>query len=486
MAGKLIALESTNQQLLNKTARFLSLKLQGEGKTVEVLSFPQAKQSSSHFVESHQKGEYGDVNPYAASMFYILDRYDASPQIRQFLEQDVIVICKSYRGTSLAELGAQITDFETRKGFYIWADSLESGTFSVPRPDIAIVLSEELPTLYELCELFPKDYIFAIDPTKIRNMLNKLIPPAPVVHKKQPNFTASWIDVLRAKGRGLNVEFTTRNSYIPLGSKSASQKQYAKGLHELEALKTEALNKLAEKEQVRAGQQVTPVGQMVTTSVELPAQGAYKNRVLSKLIAQNFESNYGESNTEVRIISRTYRNELDALPELLSSRTELSIEDVTRINETLSVSKKIELFKAFLAGYDNEPAGYDLSALKITIATSISYYDLFVLSQNIPSLRFAFQEPTPRWGYDIGKSQQVAEGELENCYLASVKLFSELEAAHENKGARAVVLQGHYTQAIIALDGAAVRSLRNLHESTEVIKKMQEKISEVMPLLSSE
>ncbi len=485
MAGTLIALESTNQQLLNKTARYLALKLQTEGKSVEVLSFPQAKQSSGHFVQSHQNGEYGQVNPYAASMFYILDRYDASPQIRQFLEQDVIVICKSYRGTSLAELGAQISDAETRKGFYIWADSLESGTFSVPRPDVAIVLSEELPTLYELCELFPKDYIFAIDPTKIRNMLNKLIPPAPAVRKKQAATKISWIDALRALGEGRQVDFAPTNSYVTLANKSSQHKAYAKGLHELEELKKIALSKLPEAEHANAGHQVTPVGHMGATTSELPQRGGYKNRILTKLIAQNFESNYGELNDEVCVVTRSYRNELGALPELLSGRTEQNISELIALTATMPITKKIELYKAYLAGYDNDPADYSLAALQLTVALRISYADLWTLARKLPSIRFSFQEPTPRWGYDITKSQQNAEGELENCYLASLKLFSELEAANEPKAAKAVVLQGHFTQAVVTLDGSAMRNFAAVADQSSALQRLQNVITEQFPIISS-
>jgi hypothetical protein len=340
MAGKLIALESTNQQLLDKTAKYLALALQSEGKAVEVLSFPQAKQSSGHFAESHQKGEYGQVNPYAASMFYILDIYDASPQIRQYLEQDTIVICKSYRGSSLAKLGASIADAGVRKGFYIWADSLESGTFGVPRPDMAIVLSEELPTLYELCELFPKDYVFAVDPTKVRNILNKLVPPMPAVSKRVPGSKTTWLQALVEAGQGTPFDFEATKYYVTLPKKSKNHTLYADGLHELEVLREKAVTKLPKQHRAAAKAFLTPVGLVGLAKAEGQPEQPYNNKIFDALLDEGFKSNYGDQSQSAKIMQISPRNELDNLALLLAPKTEFGIDDIGASLQKMPIQKK--------------------------------------------------------------------------------------------------------------------------------------------------
>lgn len=489
MSGKLIALESTNQQLLDKTAKYLALKLQSEGHVVEVMAFPQKKQSSSHFVESHQKGEYGEVNPYAASMFYILDRYDASPQIKQFLDQNVIVICKSYRGSSLAKLGAGISDSAVRKGFYIWADSLESGTFEVPRPDVAIVLSEEIPTLYELCELFPKDYIFAIDPTKVRNMLNRLIPPAPAIHKKTAGYKLSWIDALAAAGNGSNYEFTPSKSYVPVSKKSKNSKLYADGLHELEELKKIAVAKLPEEIAKTAAEYMSPIGVIGSAEHENAQTTGYKNQILKKLIAQNFESNYGVPTKKIEISSKSHFNELAVLPELLLPKTELNFDDLNASISGMPISKKIELYKSYLAGTDNDPSAYGLSAISVSLNVQISYFELSILKKLLPAVRFSFQSPTPRWGFDIPHDFDTASDDIENCFLASLKLHSKLTELGELKAATSVVLSGSLTQANIIFDGDSIRKFSLLPENemiqSVVLSQILSTLREEYPILAS-
>jgi hypothetical protein len=489
MPAKLIALESTNQPLLDKTAKYLALKLQSEGHSVEVLAFPQKKQSSSHFVESHQKGEYGEVNPYAASMFYILDRYDASPQIKQLLSQGTTVICKGYRGSSLAKLGAGISDAATRRGFYIWADSLESGTFEVPRPDMAIVLSEEIPTLYELCELFPKDYVFAVDPTKVRNILNKLIPPTPAIHKKAPEHKISWIEALSLAGNGTTYDFSHTKSYVPISKKSKNSKLYASGLHELEELKKIVVSKLPVELSDVSAEYVSPVGAMGSVTKEVAKSTGYKNQILKKLITQNFESNYGVTGNKIEIIAKSHFNELAVLPELLLHKTELNYDELQTTINGMPISKKIELYKSYLAGCDNDPGEYSLSAISTSCSVQIAYSELRNLKKMLPSLQYSLQPPTPRWGFDIPQVFDSATDEIENCFLASLKLHSKLMEMGETKIAEAVVLIGSLTQAIITFDGASIRKLCLSNESLPVSSSAVERIIDIFreeyPLLTS-
>lgn len=487
MSGKLIALESTDQPLLDKTAKYLALKLQSEGHNVEIMSFPQKKQSSSHFIDSHQKGEYGQVNPYAASMFYILDRYDASTQIKQYIDQDTIVICKSYRGSSLAKLGAQISDGPTRKGFYIWADSLESGTFGVLRPDIAIILSEELPTLYELCELFPKDYVFAIDPTKIRTLLNKIIPPAPIISKKSPTYATTWLQALTVAGKGDDFDFMPGKHYAKLPKNSKIHKLYADNLHELEVLKAKVIKKMPSKLISEATQLVTPIGINGSTKNEQMHSKYLKNKTFDTQLVEYFEPTYGTATKGTKLLYANPRNELDCLPALLLPKTEQSISDFQKSLDQTPIRKKIKLFKSYLNGVDKDPLRWPLTVIQFVFAATVSYSDLQILNSFVPSARFNLQTPSPRWGYEVPVHLAFASNEIEDCFVSSIKLYSQLEAAGEQETANQIVLAGNFVQSVITIDAAAVRTIAKIsqnHPNWRLGQELTAALAEQYPLLT--
>ena len=57
--------------------------------------FPQYNTKSSGLIEEYLSGKYGqadDIDSYKASIFYAVDRYDASFKIREWLAQGKIVI----------------------------------------------------------------------------------------------------------------------------------------------------------------------------------------------------------------------------------------------------------------------------------------------------------------------------------------------------------------------------------------------------------
>ena len=81
MSGKLIVFEGTDGS--GKSTQFAKLceRLEQEGTPFRRLIFPQYKEPSSALLRMYLNGEFGthpdDVNPYAASTFYAVDRYAA-------------------------------------------------------------------------------------------------------------------------------------------------------------------------------------------------------------------------------------------------------------------------------------------------------------------------------------------------------------------------------------------------------------------------
>ncbi|MDA3840670.1 MAG: dUTP diphosphatase [Patescibacteria group bacterium] len=128
--------KSTQIQILAE--RFRSL-----GYEVEIIKFPQYGKKSAGMVEEYLNGKYGDadnVGPYASSIFYATDRYDAKDQIKTWLTQGKIVLSDRYVSANMGHQGGKIDDEEKRKQFFEWLYNLEYEVFQVPKPDINIIL----------------------------------------------------------------------------------------------------------------------------------------------------------------------------------------------------------------------------------------------------------------------------------------------------------------------------------------------------------
>ena len=77
--GKLIVVEGTDGSGKSTQFKFLCQRLENQGAPFQRLVFPQYQEPSSALLRMYLGGEFGshpsDVNPYAASTFYAVDRY---------------------------------------------------------------------------------------------------------------------------------------------------------------------------------------------------------------------------------------------------------------------------------------------------------------------------------------------------------------------------------------------------------------------------
>ena len=76
--GKLIVIEGTDGSGKSTQFRALTERLQKDGKAFKTLVFPRYSEPSSALIRMYLGGEFGsnpaDVNAYAASAFYAVDR----------------------------------------------------------------------------------------------------------------------------------------------------------------------------------------------------------------------------------------------------------------------------------------------------------------------------------------------------------------------------------------------------------------------------
>lgn len=485
MPGKLIALESTNIELLEKTARYLVLQLRSEGHAVEQFSFPQQGRDSAHFASAYEQGTYNGVNPYAACMFYTFDRYEAANKIKQLLEQNTIVVCAGYIGTTLAKLGAHISDSAARRGFYVWADSLETGTFGIPRADVSLVISEEIATLTELTELFPKDYTLVHDPLTVREALAHIKPKE--LDKPKKIETQHETSALAALKAGAQYT-TTDKTYIPKGVQKNAKRLYTDGLAEIAALRKRAIEKVPAEQKELTSQLLTPLGTKVTTEFKVvPVKTSAKKTVFSALVDQHFGGTYGSAGEKTKLISAAPRNEVDALTAIVLLATNESHTDIAKTAAELPMQTKVRLIEAYLSDIKRKAAEPTaLRAITACVGAQPSYAEINTMLHEIPEISVLLQQATPRLGYDIPAELTAATSEIEDCFDCSLSLYSQLEAINEPELAEHVVLQGNFAQSVITLNGISIVAIAKHAQDNrnKAIQEIHEALSDQFPLIT--
>ena len=146
--GKLIVIEGTDGS--GKSTQFarLSQHLEEDKIAFKHLVFPRYKEESSALIRMYLGGEFGDkptdVNAYAASAFYAVDRY-ASYKMDwgKWYEEGGVVLSDRYT-TSNAVHQASKEEGEAQKKYLHWLYEFEYEKLGLPRPDLTIYL--DVPT----------------------------------------------------------------------------------------------------------------------------------------------------------------------------------------------------------------------------------------------------------------------------------------------------------------------------------------------------
>ena len=155
MKGTLIVLEGIDGSGKATQAALLETALQAKGKQVLWVSFPDYASPSSALVKMYLAGDFGkdpgDVNPYAASLFYAVDRF-ASFRVKwkDFYESGGVVIADRYTTSNMVHQMTKYDDEKERNKFLSWLERTEYEELGLPQPDavflldVPLALSEEL------------------------------------------------------------------------------------------------------------------------------------------------------------------------------------------------------------------------------------------------------------------------------------------------------------------------------------------------------
>ena len=146
--GKLIVIEGTDGSGKSTQFRLLTQRLQAEGTKFQELVFPQYSEPSSALIRMYLGGEFGshpdDVNAYAASAFYAVDRYASYKKVwGRWYEDGGLVLSDRYT-TSNAVHQTSKEPQERQGDFLKWLYEFEYDKLGLPRPDLVIYL--DVPT----------------------------------------------------------------------------------------------------------------------------------------------------------------------------------------------------------------------------------------------------------------------------------------------------------------------------------------------------
>lgn len=144
--GKLIIIESGSDGSGKATqTKKLYDRLISEGYNIRKITFPNYDSPACMPVKMYLNGEFGnnpeDVNAYAASTFYAVDRFSAyKKDWGEFYKDGGIIISDRYTTSNMVHQAVKINNKEERNNYLDWLYDLEFNKFGLPIPDCVVFL----------------------------------------------------------------------------------------------------------------------------------------------------------------------------------------------------------------------------------------------------------------------------------------------------------------------------------------------------------
>ncbi len=148
MSGKLIVFEGTDGSGKATQAQLLCEHLMQREIPFRKIDFPRYGKPSAAMVQEYLDGNLGkkpgDVNAYAASMFYAMDRYASYKQDwGSFYEQGGLIVADRYTTSNAVHQASKLPDGE-RESYLEWLFHTEYVLLGLPKPDFVVYL--DMPT----------------------------------------------------------------------------------------------------------------------------------------------------------------------------------------------------------------------------------------------------------------------------------------------------------------------------------------------------
>ena len=157
--GKLFVIDGTDgsgkqtqtELIYNKLTLLLGIE------KIKKLSFPNYESKSSEPVKMYLPGEFGknveDVNAYAASILYSVDRFASfKTEWENFYNGGGVIISDRYTTSNMIHQASKIRDDSEREKYLKWLIDLEWNKIAIPKPDLVLFLDVPFEVSQRLIE----------------------------------------------------------------------------------------------------------------------------------------------------------------------------------------------------------------------------------------------------------------------------------------------------------------------------------------------
>ena len=142
--GQLIIFEGLDGSGKGTQTKLTAQRLQQQGYDLRQITFPDYDSESSALVRMYLSGAFGDkpddVNAYAASSFYAVDRYASyKTGWGEFYREGGLVLSDRYTTSNAVHQGGKL-EGKAREEFFSWLYDLEFNRMGLPKPDLVLWL----------------------------------------------------------------------------------------------------------------------------------------------------------------------------------------------------------------------------------------------------------------------------------------------------------------------------------------------------------
>ena len=150
MQGKLIVMEGIDGSGKSTQYKKLCERLNAEGKEYKRIVFPRYSEESSALIRAYLGGQFGsrpgDVNAYAASTFFAVDRFASfKTDWGEYYKNGGLVLSDRYTTSNACHQGSKVPEQE-RQQFLDWLYDYEFRLMELPKPDLVLYMDIDIET----------------------------------------------------------------------------------------------------------------------------------------------------------------------------------------------------------------------------------------------------------------------------------------------------------------------------------------------------
>ncbi|MBO4339219.1 MAG: deoxynucleoside kinase [Clostridia bacterium] len=144
MNGKLIVIEGLDGSGKSTQTALIKEKIEQSGKTLKQIKLPDYESDSSALVRMYLAGEFGtdpnDVNTYATSLFYTVDRYANFTKVwKEDYLNGSIILADRYTTSNAVHQMVKLPKDKWDE-YLNWLEDIEYNKVGIPKPDIVVFL----------------------------------------------------------------------------------------------------------------------------------------------------------------------------------------------------------------------------------------------------------------------------------------------------------------------------------------------------------